>query len=454
MPSSDSHDSNPTRVLYSIWLCVALVWGTNVMLQRHHLRDDVDAYLQFGRNVGETHTLARTLPGGRPCPSAHRPPLYPFLLAITGRFDQVGPAQVALLHLACVLGIATLTYDLARQLKLPAAWAVGLVTVFDPLLLHWSTYPMTETLATLLALLVVVVGLRWHETYRFSPGVYHDAVRSHRAGTRSSIHYAGMWGAVLGFATLCRPVFLPWGLLLAGGLLAYRPRAIASRQAAALLLGLVIVLTPWALRNRRLVGVTTPLTTHGGYTLLLSNNPAYYQHLKTRGWREPWDARELQPLLEQAGLSVPRECQPFEAAYDQGCRRLALKSIQAQPGMFLYATAVRVVQLWSPLPHATSNPESPARRAVRYAVGLWYLVLSIAAILGVRRAWRVQREITWIGLAGCLAFTLVHAVYFSNMRMRTPLMPWIYLMAAVALVHWKTPHSLTPPPQGSSLSTE
>jgi hypothetical protein len=45
-----------------------------------------------------------------------------------------------------------------------------------------------------------------------------------------------------------------------------------------------------------------------------------------------------------------------------------------------------------------------------------------------------------LGIVMILAFTLVHAVYWSDMRMRAPLMPTLYLAAALALIPraWKT----------------
>jgi hypothetical protein len=39
-----------------------------------------------------------------------------------------------------------------------------------------------------------------------------------------------------------------------------------------------------------------------------------------------------------------------------------------------------------------------------------------------------------LGIVMILAFTLVHAVYWSDMRMRAPLMPTLYLAAALALI--------------------
>src|SRR5690606_30600473 len=43
-----------------------------------------------------------------------------------------------------------------------------------------------------------------------------------------------------------------------------------------LALATTATMTPWAVRNWRLFGEPVWTTTHGGYTLALANNPAYY----------------------------------------------------------------------------------------------------------------------------------------------------------------------------------
>jgi hypothetical protein len=91
---------------------------------------------------------------------------------------------------------------------------------------------------------------------------------------------------------------------------------------------------------------------------------------------------------------------------------------------------------------------------MRYLVGLWYLVelgLAGAGLVALSKGWagtegplRTKRHAgtqppagirrwrtgwLWgILLAGC--FTAVHAVYWSNLRMRAPLMPAVALAAA------------------------
>ena len=39
---------------------------------------------------------------------------------------------------------------------------------------------------------------------------------------------------------------------------------------------LVLVLSPWMIRNLLVFGEPVWTTTHGGYTLALANNPVYY----------------------------------------------------------------------------------------------------------------------------------------------------------------------------------
>ena len=41
----------------------------------------------------------------------------------------------------------------------------------------------------------------------------------------------------------------------------------------------LIILSPWVYRNYQLFDKPVFATTHGGYTLLLGNNPLYYQQL-------------------------------------------------------------------------------------------------------------------------------------------------------------------------------
>src|SRR5207247_1936361 len=97
---------------------------------------------------------------------AYRPPLYPVLLAkLAGEGLEVTPLRVALLHWLLGIGTVWLTWVTAglfcREVDgagAAAVWRPGLAALLvacDPILLYWSTYVMTETLATFLTILAL-----------------------------------------------------------------------------------------------------------------------------------------------------------------------------------------------------------------------------------------------------------------------------------------------------------
>ena len=239
-----------------------------------------------------------------PRPTAYRPPLYPVVLSnlpAAGR-QQVSLAKVAALHL--LLGVATVWLTWAdgeavlcrvRSASGPAPRApsptcrmvgrtaasrpmfhptiAGLLVACDPILLNQQTLVMTETLAAFLAILSL-----WCLA-RFDAAPLAGSMRR-------------LAGGAIGLAMLCRPTFLPW-LGLVGGGDAVCPRRtgfqnsefksqIAAGIGWRLLAGgwptsrhfvAAAVISPWAIRNYRVFGKPIVTTTHGGYTLLLGNNP-------------------------------------------------------------------------------------------------------------------------------------------------------------------------------------
>ncbi|NUQ66486.1 MAG: hypothetical protein HUU20_28830, partial [Pirellulales bacterium] len=232
--------------------------------------------------------------------------------------------------------------------------------------------------------------------------------------------------------------FLPW-LAVCVLALPWFARAWADRArlVAAYGLAAAAVLAPWVMRNQVHFGQPIAGTTHGGYTLLLANNPWFYHHLDQGPWRAVWPADELnQWWVSRTSRGTPDdELRADRLAYEE-----ARANIRRQPGMFLYACVVRVGWLWSPLAHQVNPHEPQAERLARYAVGLWNLaelalaVVGLAAVFLARRAakgeLRVERG-TWVwGVLLVLVFTAVHAVYWTNIRMRAPLMPVVVLAAA------------------------
>jgi hypothetical protein len=135
-----------------------------------------------------------------------------------------------------------------------------------------------------------------------------------------------------------------------------------------------------------------------------------------------------------------RSAPQAELDYDATCYEEARRTIGQNPAMFAALSAYRVAQLWSPLPNLTKANTSGLRRKLRYPVAAWYTsvfaLALIAGFYGVAKSLPSNRLAGWLnspwlyGLALCLVFSAVHSVYWSNLRMRAPLMPFIACASA------------------------
>ncbi len=251
-------------------------------------------------------------------------------------------------------------------------------------------------------------------------------------------------GCVLAIAFLCRPVMIVWAVLLLGGGWVRPPRA-TGRWAIAMAASIVVIVVGgWTLRNRAVVGHPVWATTHGGYTLLLGNNELFYDDLSRRwsepwtvaSWlpwrRQPWDATEF---LEQYAASINAANTPAgeyavaEAEWEQDRQAgaMARATIAGRPVVFIAACADRVVRLWHPFAMQTGQRST----GVIVAAGLFETVFLSLAIVG---GWRlvVARRWAWLWppLTLVISLTLVHAVYWSNPRMRAPAVPALAVLAA------------------------
>ena len=391
------------RLVLGLLVLTLAVRGGVLVLTPGTLADDPDGYRRLAENLLRHGTL-----GDGQTPTAYRPPLYPLMLAGCLALGKSSGPAIGVLHLAMGLATVWLVFLLGRRWGLgrwPATLAAALVAC-DPILLAQSTQVMTETPATLLAVLALV------------------SLTS--AGGQPSSGRAAVAGGALALATLCRPGLLVWTVAAGVALPAsVRPWSLRLKVLGGLTLAVAFVLSPWVIRNQIQFGRPILTTTHGGYTLLLGNNPKFYEYLRTGAWGTVWDANEL-----NASRTAPEdELQADRQAYTE-----ARANISREPGMFFYSCLVRVGRLWSPLPHQIDPDEGPRRRLARYAVGLWYLAELLLAAVGLwavfRRGWR--REWLWgLLLAGCL--TAVHTFYWSQIRMRASLIPVVALAAAAGL---------------------
>lgn len=399
----------------------------------HNLRADPDGYRHIAYHLLAHGVFGRDAESeAQPAPTAYRPPLYPLLLSAIAAGDaRIPSVNVAIAQV--LLGVATVGVTLLLGLRLGLGpWsllAAGIVAA-DPILLNQSALVMTETLATLLGVLCLWLLARLHSV--------------------PSLANAALGGTTIGLAILCRPTFLPW-LLPVAMIVAWNSDGWQRKllHLATLIGCAALVLTPWTVRNYLIFGKPIATTTHGGYTLLLGNNESYYSWVRAGKPIAAWDARSLKDgqayvkASSQNWNDHSQGTQHAELVYDAACYDEAHRTIRRQPGMFVALSAYRVAQLWSPLPNLTTADESGLRRVLRYPVAAWYsgvFAMALAAAFASRQSSATWKSLVaqwlgspWIqGVTLCLVFTAIHSVYWSNLRMRAPLMPFIACAAAAA----------------------
>ncbi|MFN3193512.1 MAG: ArnT family glycosyltransferase [Aureliella sp.] len=384
--------------------------------------------------------------------TAFRPPLYPWLLSWLVSGDSLSGSANAILHVVLGLIAILLVYRTGRLLGLGRLATIpALGVMLDPLLLRASQLRMTETLATTLMLLIWWSLIEWQERHQGSAGVRNDRPLAVILGI----------GFVAGLAVLARPTFAPWCLFLCVGLWFWQngrknkskaePTERASRSFVVPLvfaMGLLSAVGPWTARNYVQLGRPIWATTHGGYTLLLANNPSLYQHFANNGPARDWDAESFHRAWSHRGDSGanPREesywfsdfpptssQQPGELEDNALAYRSAIATISRAPFECIRASVYRLGWFWALWPHETGGIQ-------RWAIAIWYSLFFGAAMIGLgqlimsRGGSHETGFSKWLpGLVFVLILTLIHAFFWSNMRMRAPLMPVIYLLSAIPL---------------------
>jgi hypothetical protein len=260
-------------------------------------------------------------------------------------------------------------------------------------------------------------------------------------------------GFVFGLCCLCRPTFWAPGIIFAiGWLIAQWKTSLAEtseinqppstrwRRAALVASGTVLAVAPWVARNSVAMGRPIVTTTHGGYTLLLGHNPFYTRAVVDQPWGTVWDIERdsgwFQWLItEMRGQSPPinvglEKSPALEIARDRWMTRRAWQYVREEPWNAVRSSATLLGRFWNVLPLVTSNRSTST--TIRWGIAGFYVLEFVAMLVGLVRLRRDEWPRWWILAALILGFTAVHALYWSDMRMRAPLVPAIALLAARA----------------------
>ncbi|HWH96009.1 MAG TPA: glycosyltransferase family 39 protein [Baekduia sp.] len=384
----------------------------------YELRHDARDYELHAQSLAVGEGYSRHVAYGRP--TAFRPPGYPYFLAgvykLAGVERAPAPRRIHTARIAQAYvgtAVVALIGVLAALLwgRLPGLIATALAAIYVPLILVGGAV-MSEPLFDV-AMLAALVAAVWHRR------------SSHR------YRYAVLTGVLAGLAILTRANALVLLAPLAFAVWDVRPRTAwrSLGPPAALLAAALVTLAPWTIRNAKLFHAFVPVSTQLGSSLAGTYNDAARDDPDNPG---AW--RSIKHVPQYAGLWRQVRSTP-EPVLERRLRRAALEYAFDHP---LYVARVgfwntaRMLDLdgrrrW----RATAATITiDAKWADRGAWCFW--AFALLAIAGAPTS-LARRAPPWLWAVPALLLLSVVFLAVETPRYRTPLDPFVVLLAALAL---------------------
>ena len=409
--------SRPLALIFLLGLALRL--GAAFVERNAPLVFDAREYAGIARNIAERGEFA--FEPGRP--TAVRPPLYPFFLAV---FARLSPGSWAGARAAqAVLDASTILliyfFGLGAFGRAREAAVGAFLYAVHPVFIAYSAHILTETLFVWLWLAGLLLLAK-----TVKPG--------------SSLRVAAVTGLVMGLAVLCRPnfMFFPPGaaaLLLAFG----RDRArLLSRLGLAV--GLCyLTIVPWTLRNRVALGAWGPVAVGGGAALWCGS--------------QTLPASEVPAAVTKLGSEVA--VGRGELAADAEMYRLAKENYRRNAGAILRRLPWRLADFWLTSHSSIMGIDEPlsayrargrwgavAARAALWALQLAILALGAVGLWQARSAWTAEGTLTGAAV-GYYSLHILTAYWGS--RYHLPALAVLLVFAGAALLRGADRAGLLPP---------
>jgi hypothetical protein len=366
--------------------------------------------------------VAQNIAGGRgPIESddihAGTDPLYPGVLAVGvllggddfGAVMSFGRIANALFAVASVVLLASLARGLVGD---RAALIAAAILAVDPILLFFNALVLTETCYT-----AIVLGGFWCVT---------------RLGGRHRWRFAAGAGLLFGLATLTRSSSLLMPLVLLPMVWHFAGRKVRTLAPAGtgaprpgvpgdgpgrktttvcFLLVTAAVLAPTTVRNYGLFGHVVPVRTGSGAGLMEGLGP----------WADGGPGMDR---IEYPAFPSDAD----EYARDRICRAAALDWTRDHPREVMALAWAKLARTWS----VTVN--APEYSSWLFTLAAW-LTVAPEFVLAACGVWVLRRRPGVVALLLMVAIysTLVHMVFVGSVRYRVPAMPFLFVLAGVAV---------------------
>jgi len=351
-------------------------------------------------------------------PSAWRPPGYPAMLGLLYRV--FGHRYTAPRVAQCLLGAATVVvlFLLAQRLAGAAAGTVAawIAALYPPFIALTGRF-YGETLYILAVLLMGLAFVRWQ-----------------RDGPKA----AALLGLTTGVAILMRPnlTMFPLLALLALGIAGW-PRRRVLREGLIVLGVCAACVLPWTIRNYVVLRAFVPVSTNGGVTLFISNNPWSVGGGSFDWAIVGWPVQEAEAKFRALGVERPADELPSginywkelgEVGSDRRYTELALSWIRADPGAFVRLIPRKLGKLFT-LGVVTAEP---GIERYEWLHAMSYGPVAVLALVGLLLSFRQWRH--WlVCYAVMVPFIISACIFYGSPRMRVPMDPFLIVLASFAL---------------------
>jgi hypothetical protein len=339
------------------------------------------------------------------------PPLYPALLA--GIFRLFGIYSLTsgfiilsinslLSALTCIPVYFSAKYSLCARGAKMAAWAWA----FYPFAIYFSAGRVWEyALTSLLFTTCFCIAQRIHQT-------------------ESPLAWLG-WGLLYGVTALSNPSvlsMLPFLLLLA----VWQMRLAGRRwllKAALTCLAVLVVITPWTIRNFRALGVLCPIRDN------------YWLEFYAGNFGDTSDPNPSSAHPASNDAEMRKFLSMGEPAYLEEKHSLAVDYVSHHPLNFVAVTVRRVVYYWTGF--WSFSHEYTQREPFELPNLFFCGSLTLLMLRGVRRFWRLNRAAVLPYLVLIAVFPLTYYLSHPLIDYRQPIEPAILVLVIAGAQPWK-----------------
>lgn len=351
---------------------------------------DAEMYVQMAQSFGQGHFLGHG-----------HPPIYPLFLWFTfllpGKYPFVTLIMQCFVSAALILIVPKIAFGEGE----PAAgyWAAWWIAL-DPFAIYYSAVFLSETL---FALLFVMACASVMDEVRNGP----------TAGAFAS-------GILLSAATLCRGILLPCALFLIACHLIYSRATVLSRfvRSGICVLGFLLPFVIWSTYVHHYTGSWVSVDSHGWETLYWGFNPKMN------------DPDAVEKFAQQINQDIAHQGIQDLARRDAYMSARARQFMLEHPLLMLRLAGMKFLKFWSVLPNRKifSWP-------VRLLSACYMIPFLSVSLIGLFWTWKRKQisDSLWMILGVVFIYTLTNLLFWTEIRYRVPLHPFLALWAGIGL---------------------